>query len=64
MDARVEKDFQLADLSVSPFLDANNVLNFTNIQLCCHLCDSKGISDTGKIELKTILPASGLTIEF
>lgn len=64
VDVRVNKDFDIASLSASAFLDVSNVFNFTNIQSYRYRFNNGGSPSIEQIQLWPILPTLGLTVKF
>jgi hypothetical protein len=58
------KDFEIAGLSASAFLDVSNIFNFTNIQSYRYRFSSNGNPYVEAIELWPILPTLGVTVRF
>ncbi len=64
VDVRIAKEFELAGLSTSAFLDVSNLFNFTNIQSYRYRFNSNGSPYVESIKLWPILPTFGVTVKF
>ena len=64
VDIRFGKEFEIAGLSASAFLDVSNLFNFTNIQSYRYRFSSNGNPYVEEIELWPILPTLGMTVKF
>jgi outer membrane receptor protein involved in Fe transport len=64
VDIRLSKEFQIADLSASAFLDVSNILNYSNVQSYRYRFDKNGNPYVQEITLWPILPTLGLTVKF
>jgi outer membrane receptor for ferrienterochelin and colicin len=64
VDVRLGKEFDVAGLSASAFLDVSNLFNFTNIQSYRYRFSSNGNPYVEEIKLWPILPTLGMTVKF
>ena len=64
VDTRVARDFTIAGLATSAFLDVSNVLNFTNIQSYRYRFNSNGLPYIESVKLWPILPTLGMSVKF
>lgn len=64
VDIRVGKEFEIAGLSTSAFLDVSNLFNFTNIQSYRYRFNSNGSPYVEQVKLWPILPTLGMTVKF
>jgi hypothetical protein len=64
VDIRFGKEFEVAGLSASAFLDVSNIFNFTNIQSYRYRFSSNGSPYVEEIKLWPILPTLGMTVKF
>jgi outer membrane receptor protein involved in Fe transport len=64
VDIRLGKEFEIAGLSVSAFLDVSNLFDFTNIQSYRYRFSSNGNPYVEEVKLWPILPTVGVTVKF
>jgi outer membrane receptor protein involved in Fe transport len=64
VDIRLGKEFDVAGLSASAFLDVSNLFDFTNIQSYRYRFSNNGNPYVEEIKLWPILPTLGMTVKF
>ena len=64
VDIRIGREFEVAGLSASAFLDVSNIFNFTNIQSYRYRFSSNGNPYVEEMKLWPILPTLGMTVKF
>jgi outer membrane receptor for ferrienterochelin and colicin len=64
VDVRVAREFEIAGLSASAFVDVSNLFNFTNVQSYRYRFNSNGSPYVETIKLWPILPTFGVTAKF
>jgi hypothetical protein len=64
VDVRIGKEFDIAGLSASAFLDVSNLFNYTNIQSYRYRFNSSGSPYVEQVKLWPILPTLGVNVKF
>jgi outer membrane receptor for ferrienterochelin and colicin len=64
VDVRVAREFEVAGLSASAFVDVSNFFNFTNVQSYRYRFNSNGSPYVETLKLWPILPTFGMTVKF